>query len=285
MISLLVPLPGLHESRRNCTSEKPTAKTTQRSRAPTKGLSSPTSNRPRPPASRGAGSVPLRRCNRATARPPLRAGAGHAVHRRTRRSSTRGQIGYRYASRLAGRIGDAVVCASASRCPSRAARPRSGRAPRPEGCRAHPVAASRRRNRAIATIISTGEPAILVHPHKVWRPPAGVVARGTGRKHRLSSVTVADQPPGLSAQVLVERMRMPDFRRDGVATLRALGAQRRVPFCSARAALRWQEPCPDLTAPNAGAPVGAAARWTAPAVKSRPRVDRSTPGRERASAG
>jgi hypothetical protein len=104
--------------------------------------------------------------------------------------------------------------------------------------------------------------AILVHPHKVGRPPAGVVARGTGREHRLSSGTVTDQPPGLASEILVERMRMPDLRRDGLATVRATSAQRRVPLCSARAALSWQEACPDLIAPKAGAPAGAAARWT-----------------------
>src|SRR5262245_65788651 len=54
---------------------------------------------------------------------------------------------------------------------------------------------------------------------------------------------------------------------------RAAGTQRRVPLCSARAPPRWQEAQPDLTAPNAGAPVGAAARWTAPAVRLVPRVE------------
>jgi hypothetical protein len=97
--------------------------------------------------------------------------------------------------------------------------------------------------------------AILVHPHKVGRPPAAVVARGTGREHRLSSGTVTDQPPGLASEILVERMRMPDLRRDGLATPRAAGAQGRVPFCSVRAALRWQDAPPDLTAPNVRTPV------------------------------
>src|SRR5262249_38344693 len=107
----------------------------------------------------------------------------------------------------------------------------------------------------------------LVHPHKAGWPPTAVVARGTGREHRLSSVTVSDQPPGLAPEVLVERMRMPNLRGDGLATPRAAGAQCRVPLCSARAPPRWQEAQPDLTAPNAGAPVGVAARWTAPAVR------------------
>src|SRR5262249_28475043 len=124
----------------------------------------------------------------------------------------------------------------------------------------------------------------LVHPHKTRWPPTAVVARGTGWEHRLSSVTVPDQPPGLPPEVLVKRMRMSDLRRDGLATPRAAGTQRRVPLCSARAPLRWQEAQPALTAPNAGAPVGAAARWTAPAVRWVPRVDRSAAGRERASA-
>src|SRR5262245_5059327 len=99
----------------------------------------------------------------------------------------------------------------------------------------------KRRKRAIATTSSTGEPsASLVHPHKAGWPPTAVVARGTGREHRLSPVTVPDQPPGLAPEVLVERMRMSDLRRDGLATPRAAGAQRRVPLCSARAPPRWQ---------------------------------------------
>ena len=126
--------------------------------------------------------------------------------------------------------------------------------------------------------------ASLVHPHKAGWPPTAVVARGTGREHRLSPVTVPDQPPGLASEVLVERMRMPNLRRDGLATPRAAGAQRRVPLCSVRATPRWQETQPDLTALNAGAHVGVAARWTAPAVRLPPRVDRSAAGRERASA-
>src|SRR5262249_45763523 len=182
------------DPRSNCKGEKPTARTTQRSRAPTKGLGSLTSNRPPPPAARW----------RDTVRP----------------------------NRLPG-----------------------------EAARAH-----------------------LVHPHKAGWPPTAVVARGTGREHRLSSVTVPDQPPGLAPEVLVERMRMPNLRRDGLATPRAAGAQRRVPLCSVRATPRWQETQPDLTALNAGAHVGAAARWTAPAVRLPPRVDRSAAGRERASA-
>ena len=79
--------------------------------------------------------------------------------------------------------------------------------------------------------------ASLVHPHKAGWPPTAVVAFGTGREHRLSSVTVPDQPPGLAPEVLVERMRMPNLRRDRLATPRAAGAQRRVPLCSARAPL------------------------------------------------
>src|SRR5262245_38583669 len=126
--------------------------------------------------------------------------------------------------------------------------------------------------------------ASLVHPHKTGWPPTAVVARGTGREHRLSSVMVPDQPPGLAPEVLVERMRKSDLRRDGLATPRAAGAQRRVPLYSARAPPRWQEAQPDLTAPNAGGPVGAAARWTAPVARLVPRVDRSAAGRERASA-
>src|SRR5262245_35306534 len=86
--------------------------------------------------------------------------------------------------------------------------------------------------------------AALVHPHKAGWPPTAVVARGTGREHRLSSVTVPNQPPGLAPEVLVERMRMPNLRRDGLATPRAAGAQRRVPLCSARAPPRWQEAQP-----------------------------------------
>src|SRR5262249_37839433 len=121
-------------------------------------------------------------------------------------------------------------------------------------------------------------------PHKTRWQPAAVVARGAGREHRLSSVTVPDQPPGLAPEVLVERMRMPNLRRNGLATSRAAGAQCRVPLCSARAPPRWQEAQPDLTAPNAGAPGGVAARRTAPAVRLVPRVDRSAAGRERASA-
>src|SRR5262245_8545360 len=230
MISLLLPLPGTDESRRNCKGEKPTARTTQRSRAPTKGLDSLTSNRPPPPAARWRGSVRVRRC--AMERPPRASGGCRPACRapEPRDDPRRGQIG-----------------------------PSPQPAPRWSG-------------------------ANLVHPHKAGWPPTAVVARGTGREHRLSSVTVPDQPPGLAPEVLVERMRMPNLRRDGLATPRAAGAQRRVPLRSARAPPRWQEAQPDLTAPNAGAPVGATARWTALAVRLVPRVDRSAVGRERASA-
>jgi len=80
-------------------------------------------------------------------------------------------------------------------------------------------------------------------------------------------------------------MCMPGFRRDRRAALRADGAQRRVPFCSARAALSRHDACPYPGAPDAGEPVGAAVKWTGPAMRSEPREDRLGAGRERPSAG
>src|SRR5262249_45376592 len=88
------PLPGKDESRRNCKSEKPTARTTQRSCAPTKGLGSPTSNWSPPPAAAGAGFRvgPTGRDGATAARlcglPP-----GTPRHGAPRGSSTNGQIG------------------------------------------------------------------------------------------------------------------------------------------------------------------------------------------------
>jgi hypothetical protein len=191
----------------------------------------------------------------------------------------------RYPSRTPPPINDAALRASASRCPSRSsAQNRARAAPR------HLLSASdscftatdagRRRNH-----LQRRASAMLVHPHKVGRPPPAIVASGTGREHRLSPLMVADEPPGLAPEVLVERMCMAGFRRDRLAALRADGAQRRVPLCSTRAALSRQDACPDPGAPDAGEPVGAAVKWTGPAMRSEPRGDRSGAGRERPSAG
>src|SRR5262249_61604829 len=94
MISLLLPLRGTDESRRNCKGEKPTARTTQRSRAPTKGLVSLTSNRPPPPAARWAvfRAGPTMR-NGATVARLVGAAARHAVPRSTATILGEGQIG------------------------------------------------------------------------------------------------------------------------------------------------------------------------------------------------
>ncbi len=209
-----------------------------------------------------------------------------ARHRGTRRSSTRGRPDrYRSPSRMPGRISDAALCASASRCPSRSSAQKRARAAARHlsslsGSCFAATDTGRRHNH-----LQRRASAILVHPHKVGRPPSGIVASGTGREHRLSPPMVTDEPPGLAPEVLIERMRVPDLRRDRLAAIRADGAQRRVPLCSARTALSRQDACPDPGAPDAGEPVGAAVRWSGPAMRSPPRVDRSGAGREPPSAG
>src|SRR5262245_8949830 len=197
MISLLLPLRGTDESRRNCKGEKPTARTTQRSRAPTKGLCSPTSNRPPPPAPRWAGF--------GAGLTPRGAAARHAVPRSTATLSDSSRVRVSLAPSLVEPGSEAV-------------------APRPDRCRpllacCFAAEAGHRHNQLHGRTSDS-----LVHPHKARWPPTAVVARGTGREHRLSSVKVPDQPPGLAPEVLVERMRMPNLRRDGLATPRAAGA-------------------------------------------------------------
>src|SRR5262245_23626915 len=272
MISLLLP-PGTDESRRNCKGEKPTAENDAAESRTDKGTGLSYVEL----AAAASGPLGGVRCafhgvRSSDRRVPRRAAARHAVPGAPRRFSTRSVS---LPSRMPGDAAIPAVCASASRRPScrSAQQPlRLGRrlpsAPHVWGFAT--AEAGHRHNQ-----LHRRTSASLVHPHKAGWPPTAVVARGTGREYRLSSVTVPDQTAGLAPEALVERMRMSDLCRDGLATVRAAAAQRWVPLCSVRAPPRWQEAQPDLTAPNGGAPVGAAARWTARAVRWVPRVDRS----------
>src|ERR671931_2892366 len=124
---------------------------------------------------------------------------------------------------------------------------------------------------------------MLAHLRELGRAPSGVVARRTSREHGYSAGEIADQPPSFAPDILVERMRMPDLRRDGRAAVGAHGAERLVPLGSASAASNRHDEPPDLFAPGVAGPV--AARWIAPGIGPPPRVDRSGAGRERPSAG
>jgi hypothetical protein len=205
--------------------------------------------------------------------------------RTSERRGRRGPDRIAYASGTRGRTSDAALCASASRCPSRnsaqkRARATARRPPSASRWGFTETARGRRRNH-----LQRRAQLILVHPHEVGRPPPSVVASGTGREHGLLPATGADESPGLAAEVLVQRMRMPDLRRDGLFAMRADGSQRRIPLCARGAALSWQDAGTDLVARGAGDPVHAAAGLTAPATRSPPHLDRSAGGRERPSAG
>src|SRR5262249_2690597 len=142
------------------------------------------------------------------------------------------------------------------------------------------VAGSRRSNH-----LQSRAHVILVHPHKVGRPPPSVVASGTGREHRLLPVAAADESPGLTPEVLVQRMRMPDLRRDGLAAMGAGCAQGRVPLGSGGAALSWQDAGTDLVAPGTGDSVPGDVGSTLQAVRLPPPPEGSAAGRGRPSAG
>jgi hypothetical protein len=95
-----------------------------------------------------------------------------------------------------GRIGDAAVCASASRCPSRSSAQK--RAPRPDDCRAHPVAASTAESSVPHNHLHRRASAIL--GHNAGRPLAGVVARGrgSGKKNCMRTIRWKELRLGLS---------------------------------------------------------------------------------------
>jgi hypothetical protein len=245
---------GRIDSRRNCKSERPTPRTTQRCRAPTKGL-----------------------CPSYAESPPGASTAPDGLGGTPRRSHS-------YPSGTRGRTSDAALWASASRCPSRSsaqkrARATTRRPPSSSRWRFTETGSDRRWNH-----LQSRAHLILVHPHEVGRPPPSVVASGTGREHRLLPATAADESPGLAPEVLVQRMRMPDLGRDGLSAMGADGSQRRIPLGARGAALSWQDTSTELVARGAGGRVPAAVVSTAP-VRSPPRLDRSAAGRGRPSAG
>ena len=177
--------------------------------------------------------------------------------------------------------------ASASRCPSRSSLQKRARASArgllSAGC--SPLPSRRQYHLQQRAIARRRGFCILVHLNELRRPPAGVVAGGTGREHGLSAGAVADEPPRFAPDILIEWMRMPDLRRDGFAAVGADGAERLISFGSASAAASRHDERPDLFAPRGAEPGGAPARWMAPGIGSLPRGDRSGAGRERPSVG
>jgi hypothetical protein len=201
-------------------SEKPTAKTTQRSRAPTKGLRlyyvelAAVASVPRG----GSGGSDGARWGEAAS---LGAGSRHA-DRRTRRSSTRGQPGLATprgcrANPRRSLVRFSLALSLAPLGPEEGTRPGATVAVLIRGGFAAPER-GRRHN----------------HFHRRASHPSSstqsrrAARRCRGTRHRSGTPSfvrhVPDQPPGLAPQVLVERIRMPELRRDGLAPLRPAGA-------------------------------------------------------------
>jgi len=131
--------------------------------------------------------------------------------------------------------------ASASRCPARNSAQKRARAsgrPPPSSRSVFTAMRPRRFHNDVQRCRSASRRrfCILVHRHEAAGPPSGVVAGGTRREDHLLLRMVADKPPGLTPDALVEWMRVADLRRDGPATVGADGPQRRVPLGAACAA-------------------------------------------------
>jgi len=179
-------------------------------------------------------------------------------------------------------ITSVASCALRRHAGPRGIRSRSGDAPPPGDCPFHRAAGPRQWARGVprtsSRVVSASRAvrsASLVHPHETGRPPAGAIASGTRREDGLLPRVVADEPPGLAPDVLVERMRVTDLCRNGAATARADGPERRVALGAVRAALSWHE------APDGAQPVAAGA--PARTIGSPAVARRSGSGRERPS--
>jgi hypothetical protein len=133
------------------------------------------------------------------------------------------------------------------------------------------AAIARRSGDRAARILSHGHPgsrrartglmpqAALVHPYEARGTPSAFMTCVTRREDGFSSSVVADLPPGLPSNVLVERVRMSDFRGDRFRAVCADGAQRCIRLSATRTALSWQGTAPALSAPAAVNSPGAVA--------------------------
>jgi len=137
----------------------------------------------------------------------------------------------------------ALLSASQPRAGLPGTRPRIVRATPPETFpRRHGPAQPTPPPRYPEAVASSGrararEAASSLEPHIFGRTPAGCMTRVARREDGLLARQISDQSPGLSRERLVERMRMPGLRRNGLAALRAHGAQRQVALGAKRAAL------------------------------------------------
>jgi hypothetical protein len=134
-----------------------------------------------------------------------------------------------------------VVRAAASRCPSRnSAQNRARDAIRRVlsllRFRSGDAAIARPHTRRIVRASTCQRYRTSLDPNVVGWTPAARVTRVARGKDRLTALQIADESPGLARERLVERMGMPGLRRNGPATLRAHGAQRRIRLGAKRAA-------------------------------------------------
>jgi hypothetical protein len=155
----------------------------------------------------------------------------------------------------------------------RGPRPRTGRALRPYAGLPPRAPCARRRDEAarapsplVARAASNDgrdcdrDALASVHRHEVRRPPPGVTAGGARREHRRAAAVMSDEAPRLAPDVLVERVRMPDLRRNRLPAVRARRPQRRVSLCATGTALdRHVTDCIRAGGATRGATVGPAA--------------------------
>jgi hypothetical protein len=123
--------------------------------------------------------------------------------------------------------------ASASRCPSRYAVQKVlrslGRARVSSFCSVVLVLEARR-HQQIAASAARRRGDTLVYPHEARGPPASLVARRARRKDGLLDRLIADESPRLTANGLVERVRVAHFGRDGPSAVGGCRTQGRSPF-------------------------------------------------------